>query len=255
MKTTAVTKKSKLKPVYKTTLPKWLYGMQALTWLVTNDEKLTKQATPKRGMRATDTDVLDETPPAKIKSSAEQSVSAGNPDDWGGVTLMWLSIKAENHKIVDHAISHLVSAAASGKIKTLDSKVGRPEIPQQHWVDVTLDEDSKDYRSLVMLQRTTKTGSTAVKICPLFERDKVFALSKEIKIQVGESQSYKKLADWMLQYAKEYIQKNGRRPKRDKEGVPDAQQAGFYGIAKIRRAYKELPEELKVPPRKPKKQK
>ena len=161
----------------------------------------------------------------------------------------------EYYAVVEHAISHLVSAAASGKIKTLDSKVGRPEIPQQHWVDVTLDEDNKDYRSLVMFQKTTKTGSTAVKICPLFERDKVFALSKEIKKQVRESQSYKKLTDWMLQYAKAYIQKNGRPPKRDYQAVPDAQEAGFHGIAKIRRAYKELPEELKVPPHWPKKQK
>lgn len=243
--TPKVPRGSKKKPAKNKSLPAWLTGMQALTWLVTGDAKLTAQT---------------ETDENKAASGAAKSEIVGGPWEWGGVSLHWLRIESGDHKVVKGALEDLVEAACAGAVEAIDSHDDRRSIPTKEWFGMTLDEDPNDFRWLAVLPKKPPARHHNIITRPLFKRDDVLKLAITIKKKACPPQTDKKnpntdkeLDAWMKRYAEEFYTKHQRPPYRDKDAVEEAKSAGFTGINRIRNAYARLPEKLKVPPRKPKK--
>lgn len=235
--TPKVPQQSNKKSAKNQSLPAWLTGMQALTWLVTGDAELTTQAGADKN---------------KVASKKPNSEIFGGPEEWGGVSLTWLRIKSRDDKVVEAALNNLVNAACSGGVETIDSNEDRRGIPTKEWIGMTLDEDPKDFRSLGLFPRKPPSSQHIIKTRPLFKRDDVLKLATSIKRKARPLKNDKELEAWLKDYAQEFVTKNKRPPSRNKEAVPDAQAAGFTGVNRIYKAYARLPENLRAPPRKPK---
>ncbi|MCG3773619.1 MAG: hypothetical protein JW395_0428 [Nitrospira sp.] len=236
------TQRKKTKPHAKknSSLPAWLYGMQAVTWLITENAKWSAEAVPGG---------------SRFVSAATSPDTVGEPNEWGGVSLNWLRIKAADHRLVTAVIDDLVNAACSGSVETKDSDEGQRSIRAEEWVGMTLDEDPNDTCSLVLFPKQRPTRSQIIKMRPLFKRDDVLKLSATTKMLMRAFKSDEALDRWMRDYCKNFLEENGRAPFRNKNVVEKAKAAGFSGVNRIYRAYARLPDSMRVPARKPRRNK
>ena len=130
-------------PMLPTDMPLWLSAMQAVTWLVTRDPRLTMRALGRGGhddlaLRGAGDTSTPELPPDQTGlSAADRAGLAGDPDDWGGVTLPWLAIRQGDAEAPRRAVRDLMIAVRAGKV---DSLMIHGEFPAHGWSRLTLRE-------------------------------------------------------------------------------------------------------------------
>lgn len=249
-------------------LPTWLYGMQALVWLVIRDLELTARALPSPEVKGIPFPPLrrneaassslekklaseqspDHAPPAASKE--ERSAFFHDPFAWGGITDDWWCLYRGDTKEIAPAIATLVRAASAGQVATREAAGRRPVIEAALWVGKTLIEDPEDRCALIMVPTDRKLQVNSKPPRPLFARDDVFKLALESDKSVNLSRSREDIDRWMLSFAEEFVSKNKRPPLREKEAEYAATKAGFTRRA-AREAYAKLPVHLKNAPSKP----
>jgi hypothetical protein len=172
-------------------LPKWLTGMQVVTWLVTGNVELTQRALPRqvlatRSFAPIDPPMADrpELPaeqfePPRPFSSEELNSFVGDPEQWGGVTLFLLRILANDHTAPSKAIGELLQAVCAGRVATRLAPGEQALLDPARWSLMTLMEHPGDDRVLVMAECTHTLPNNETPQIPLFDRDCVLQLGRE----------------------------------------------------------------------------
>lgn len=249
-------------------LPTWLYGMQALVWLVTRDLELTARALPapeSKGMhfpplpqnRAASESLKEklesEQSPERVPlavSKEERSAFFHDPFEWGGITVSWLELYQGDAKKIIRAIVTLVRAASAGEVATREAAGRQTGIEPGLWVGKTLTEDPEDTCALVMVPTDRNLQINSKFPRPLFARNDVFKIALEYDKSVTSARNGVEVTSWMLSFAEDFVSENKRPPLREKEAEYAAIKAGFTRRA-AREAYAKLPVHLKNAPSKP----
>jgi hypothetical protein len=172
-------------------LPKWLTGMQAVTWLVTGNVELTQRALPSHVLSTRSFAPFDppkaERPelaadqfgPQRPFSNEELNSFVGDPASWGGVTLFLLGLLANDDTAPGRALGKLLQAVCAGRVATRLASGEQPLLDPARWSLMTLMEHPGDDRLLVMAECTHTLPNTETPQIPLFDRDCVLQLGRE----------------------------------------------------------------------------
>jgi hypothetical protein len=172
-------------------LPKWLTGMQAVTWLVTANAELTQRALPRHVLstrsfapfdppKAERSELpADQFGPQRPFSNEELNSFVGDPALWGGVTLFLLGLLANDHTAPGRALGKLLQAVCAGRVATRLASGEQPLLDPARWSEKTLMEHPGDDRVLVMTESSYTLPSKEMPQIPLFDRDDVLQLAHE----------------------------------------------------------------------------
>jgi hypothetical protein len=172
-------------------LPKWLTGMQAVTWLVTGNVELTQRALPSHVLSTRSFAPFDppkaERPelaadqfgPQRPFSNEELNSFVGDPASWGGVTLFLLGLLANDHTAPGRALGKLLQAVCAGRVATRLASGEQPLLDPARWSEMTLMEHPGDDRVLVMTESSYTLPNKEMPQTPLFDRDDVLRLAHE----------------------------------------------------------------------------
>ncbi len=178
-------------------LPEWLTGMQAITWVVTEDVAWTLRAVPKRER---ETEKLQPINPPKSErvelgprehgpvtplSSDQRAAEIGDPDDWvGGVTLELLQMRVGGSDAARHASNMLVVAARAGKLRAIEASGEMRPIDSKQWRAQILIEQPPGKLAMAPGDYRLRTANSLQEV--LFARDDVLKLSGSISKGTSE---------------------------------------------------------------------
>ena len=172
-------------------LPKWLTGMQAVTWLVTGNVELTQRALPRQVLTTRSFTPIDPPKAERPELPAEQfgpprpffneelNSLVGDPEQWGGVTLFLLRVLANDRTAPGRALGRLLQAVCAGRVATRLASGEQPLFDPARWSEMTLIEHPGDDRVLVMTESSYTLPNKGMPQIPLFDRDHVLRLAHE----------------------------------------------------------------------------